>query len=285
MDSISSSKRISGLAHVLATSEYGKISAPQLMSTLSHGAFRNAFAMTYIEEVSRDDPRAALTLLEENQDFDGYEESYMQIAYFYSRTTPKDGIEASLNIENSIIREKFIEGLLSHWGSREPEEAGQWLMGKISEGGLYDLNENTTREVMGSWIRANPEKPFALVESAGSFENKDSLVRGMVEELSKYDPSSAAERLNSDLDLPSVQKSEVVERIMENWMNRDSHSATNWANGLTKGSERDAALSVLVDTVLIKDRDFTTATLWVNELSNEGIRNVFFERMKKMREN
>lgn len=277
---VSGKGALRAVAQSLAGFEFSNEVSNEFMRMLDPGFLRNNYALEYVKRLADEDPGKAMAWVGSNDDFEGAEAAFINIAAGFGANDPLRGIEASEQLQDSSLKKKFTREVGLHWAMREPVAAGDWVLTKALESD-DEVSGGLTEVILSSWIQWDHDAAFEKLEKFPASDKRRALKLGGIEYLSLFDADKAADRLLSDPEISASERVSAMGTVTRNWMTRNSIQASQWVLDLETGSERDVAIGVVVDNVLSTNGNVEVARSWAGEISDAKERNKLLERVRQ----
>lgn len=160
-----------------------------------------------IQGVARNDPAAAVRMLE---DIPAGEEQWMlysSVLMHYARQDPRAAVESVLSLDNEEQRRNLLSQVVSRWANSDPPAADRWV-DNLPPGQQRDA---AIAGAASQWTEVTPTRR-RLLESIGDPAARGKAVAAAVFRIGRGD-LQAAERLLREVDLPAQRKEEIRQQL------------------------------------------------------------------------
>jgi hypothetical protein len=240
----------------------------KMLEDIPYGYFRDYFISSAIESAGKSDPVKALEWVLADPKLCN-SDSIGSLSTAFAMNRPIEGLELAAGIKDLKLRNLFIQSLGATWAYNKPEEAGAWLVSRISETD-FSSNETVAHDIMHKWIRSDPEKALSQINSIPDLLARDQAMVAALEAYSTFDPEAAAAKLAPFLTNDSKENQVAISEITNNWLRRDPLEASAWIARMKSGTLKDVSIGQLVSNIISKDQDYQMANSWALQIrSNE----------------
>ena len=241
-----------------------------------------------------EDAENALLWLESNAQGLARLETFHSGIELWSQQDPEAAGKWIDGMVNDGSKLKAAKTLAANWVSQNPEGASLW----VSQLPAGSLRSDTARELVESWASIDPNAAAIWAFSEAAFNDDMELFNQSIQYYAEADPEEAeqllravteaheapgsvdayvrtlaqedpAEALKWQTELApedSLNKTENLQTIFEEWSRTDSVAASAQLNETPPGPQRDAAIAGFVAT--IKEFDPEAATTWSNNITD-----------------
>lgn len=242
----------------------------QMYDNLPFGMLKDSFGSSAMRNLAFKDPLSGLDWIRDNPDMNNTE-NYECLAAAFAKLDPLQGIKAADGIADTAHKKHYLSNLLNGWAHNKPEEAGKWVIDEISNKN-FDQMKDEFYAIAKKSLASDQNLIFAQIEKIDNPGLRDSATLSAAAALSEYNPKRAAELALATLNRQPEKQADAVAITVKNWLLRDPLEASKWIGDLGSGSIKDAAVSELVNNILLKDKDIAMANSWAAQIRDPKIR-------------
>lgn len=191
-----------------------------------------------LEEMVNRDARAALTFLEDYQDKDFWEGSFLFAFCVYADHHPADAAEYLYSVTNEAARVTAGYELAKMWAELDINSAFAWMNEKLDEGD-YTLGADAYLAIMSEYTKQYPDKAMDVVAQMEPSVFQMYLVNGMA---NRIPLEKLEEALKWTDQITSVNKAAgyyATETVMRKWAEASPVEALNYVVNHPSWSESD----------------------------------------------
>jgi hypothetical protein len=228
------------------------------LNSLPIGDFRESVSLSIIRTIGNESPESAMRWWQDNQDSCDKTLALDELAIAFSKKDPELGVKYADQLDYKS-QNQYLRSLGVSWG-------GKWLLSAIQESD-YRSNKQMADGIIEGWIFWDQSKALEsirLIPDATSRDQAELTAAGI---LVKKDPAAAAGLLKPLLKHATDDSQIVLASVASSWLNRDPIAASHWIGGLEQGPLKDVAIQKLVENVIGKSQDYTSANKWAVTIS------------------
>jgi hypothetical protein len=211
-----------------------------------------------------------------------HDDAIMYLSSSFGRIKPETGLSLSDQISNMKLRDSYSRNLGSVWAYHKPAEAQKWLVDRIQESD-YSSNRQIAEGIIHQIVQWDHGKALLAIEAIPDLLSRDEAMLAALNAYSHFDPAAAASRISAYTNNDNVrpESMEAVVSLSRNWLDRDPLAASAWIRSLGAGPVKDASIGVLVENILVKDKDMALAIAWAAQISDPQKKRQVNEKIEK----
>lgn len=234
----SPAQRTQALGKVLAAiAQTNPSRAMSLLQKMPTGRARSEVLGEVARSVASLAPNAAMDWLNDIDD----NRLQMEAAQSLSWSMSRRNVEAAAQLIDRVpkdARANWIMAVASAYAEFDIDKGRQWVSRYSSES--PEVSTQFARTV----ATRNPEIALELIGGVTDDQERDRLLRGILQPLAQHSPATAArwaERITDD-----ESRAGSIGEVAGAWAQYDLPAARKWVSSLSDGSAKDYALSVLI---------------------------------------
>jgi hypothetical protein len=243
----------------------------EIWERISYGSFRDQFGFFLVHNICQENPLKAMNWVFENSEFFDSHNAMRRIASEYAKRDPKEALESAGQINDSALKNAYLQQLGKAWGRDNPIAAGEWLLKATADSG-YKANKLLGDGIIAEWVQWDHDKAITALETIQDPLERKQAKLTAVQALATFDPAKAANMILPLLTAESVQSQSAIKSLTSNWMLRDPLAASQWIGTLVEGRLKDVSIEQIVLNILSKDKDIIMANSWAAQISDPTIK-------------
>lgn len=165
-----------------------------------------------------------------------------------------------------------VDRLTFHWMRVDPEAALRWAESLPAQEKVEAL-EGAVR----AWAKSDPARAADYVAAQGDPAFQRAAAEPIVTEWGRWQPAEAAAWVQTAFDDPEI-RGPSYEALATMWLSAYPRDAGAWIDTLPQGSDRDAAVTVLLENLASADPE--TGTAWADTLFDPALRESWKTRLE-----
>jgi hypothetical protein len=225
--------------------------AAQLLSSLPGGAAKWTAAMNVLEKLAPLDPDAALNLLDQTGTPGYRDQGFSFIAEVRAAQSIPDTLSWAKTLSDGKDQETALRAVASRLASIEPGQAVEFLMSQPA-GKQRDQLAGPLAE---TWAASDPQAASAWASQLPDGPLRQEACSGLERSWAPQDPEAAANFILNSLP-PGDARLSLLKDVAEIWRfagELDTPGAIAWASRLPPGTDRDAVLSGMCNSLADQD--------------------------------
>ncbi len=224
------------------------------------GAFQG-----YFGALAAHDPAAALRELKRPPEGARPDRAYLAIFSSWINADPRAAAAAAASLPEleGDTRRRVLEGVAQGWAQQAPRETMAWALQLAQP----DEQAHAVRQVLGEWMRSEPEAAVAQVLSLPE-HLRNEAARGVIEGVAQKDPADA--RRIAELLPAGSGREQALGIVAVTWAGRDPGAAADFARNLSGETAEDAWPKIA--RTWVQRGETSAAAQWVVQLPEGAAR-------------
>lgn len=254
---------------------------PELAATyvqqLPPGQFRDQASQNVVSTWSQHDPEAAFEWVS-GLDGQAYHSAMTTLGSQLASQNPDAAARLLPRIRSSAKRD-WISSIASAYAQNDPRYAANWISQFKSETYYNQLVSN----VATSWVRTDPLAAIALAEEVAGPQRRPGAINSVVYAWAQNDPEGAARWAGAQQD--EQIRTNSISAVAQRWARIDFDSASRWVTSLDPGTDRDMAISNMInhENLSTERKMSMIALINTEQTRNQAISNVFYRMVQQDR--
>ena len=225
--------------------------AARLLASLLGVGDKSGTAMDVLEKLAPLDPDAALSLLDQTGRDEDRDQGFSFIAEVRAAQSIPDTLSWAKTLSNSKDQETALRAVALRLASTEPGQAVEFLMSQPAGKQRDELAGPVTE----TWAASDPQAASAWASQLPDGPLRQEACAGLVRSWAPQDPEAAANFIVNSLPPGDARLSQLKD-VAQAWClvaKLDTQGPMSWAGQLPAGTDRDAFLSGMCQSLADQD--------------------------------